>query len=237
MGERERGGRYRGRGGGEEGRTDKQINGQTERQTNRQRDRQTNRQKQTPPHHTNILTTHLCGQSQVPQLSAAATPSVQQNSQSVPMYQVSSGGERLSQCIAYVLGCSVCLLCSSLCTLSPESRMMDPSSQSAMVQHVQCSTSPTFLRVPCSTFCTLSEGPTERDTDRGADHLASTADITSGLDRAEVLRGLRNFLNMDRPEHHGINCLKERGVEKGSGRHSTLRGRERSTPLLFRMRV
>ena len=58
-----------------------------------------------------------------------------------------------------------------------------------------------------------------------ADRLASTADITSGLrpGRAEVLRGLRNFLNMGRPEHHGIDRLKERGVEKGSGRHSTLR--------------
>ena len=37
-----------------------------------------------------------------------------------------------------------------------------------------------------------------------ADRLASTADITSGLQlgRAEVLRGLRNFLNTDKPEHH-----------------------------------
>ena len=63
-----------------------------------------------------------------------------------------------------------------------------------------------------------------------ADRLASTADITSGLQlgRAEVLRGLGNFLTMDRPEHHSIDRLKERGVEKGSGRHSTLRGRERS---------
>ena len=53
---------------------------------------------------------------------------------------------------------------------------------------------------------------------------------SSGLqiDRAEVIRGWRNFLNMDRPEHPSIDCLKERGVEKGSGRHSTLRGRERS---------
>ena len=61
------------------------------------------------------------------------------------------------------------------------------------------------------------------------DRLASTADITSGLQlgRAEVLRGLRNFLNMDRPEHHNIDRLKE-GVEKESGRHSTLQGRERS---------
>ena len=65
-------------------------------------------------------------------------------------------------------------------------------------------------------------------------------DITSGLQlgRAEVLRGLSNFLNMDRPEHHSTDRLKERGVEKGGGRHSTLQGRERSvfnqTLALFR---
>ena len=59
-----------------------------------------------------------------------------------------------------------------------------------------------------------------------ADRLASTANIASGLQlgRAEVLRGLRNFLNTDRSEHHSIDRLKERGVEKGSGRHSTLKG-------------
>ena len=63
-----------------------------------------------------------------------------------------------------------------------------------------------------------------------ADRLASTADITSGLQlgRTEVLRGLRNFLSTDKPEHHSIDRLKERGVEKGSGPHSTLQGRERS---------
>ena len=62
----------------------------------------------------------------------------------------------------------------------------------------------------------------------GADRLASTADITSGLQlgRAEALRGLRNFL--DRPEHHSIDRLKEGRVEKGSCRHSTLQGQERS---------
>ena len=59
-----------------------------------------------------------------------------------------------------------------------------------------------------------------------ADRLASTADITSGLQlgRAEVLRGLRNFLSTDKPEHHSTDHLKERGVEKGSGRISTLQG-------------
>ena len=39
----------------------------------------------------------------------------------------------------------------------------------------------------------------------------------------EVLRGLSNFVNMDRPEHHSIDGLKE-----GSGQQSTLQGRERS---------
>ena len=63
-----------------------------------------------------------------------------------------------------------------------------------------------------------------------ADRLASTADITSGLQpgKAEVLRGLRNCLNTDKPEHHSIDHLKERVVEKESGRHSILQGRERS---------
>ena len=60
--------------------------------------------------------------------------------------------------------------------------------------------------------------------------MLTFADITSGLQlgRAEVLRGLRNFLNMDKPEHHSMDLVKERRVEKGSGRHSTLQGRERS---------
>ena len=63
-----------------------------------------------------------------------------------------------------------------------------------------------------------------------ADRLAGTADITSGLllGRAEVLRGLRSFLSKSKPEHHSIERLKERGVEKGSGRLSALGGRERS---------
>ena len=70
-----------------------------------------------------------------------------------------------------------------------------------------------------------------------ADRLASTADITSGLQlvRAEVLRGLTNFLNMDRPEHHSTDRLKERGVadippsEVGNDLFST-----RQTLALFR---
>ena len=63
-----------------------------------------------------------------------------------------------------------------------------------------------------------------------ADRLASTADITSGLQlgRAELLWGLRNFLDMDRTQHHSTDRLKERRIEKGNGRHSTLQGWERS---------
>ena len=43
------------------------------------------------------------------------------------------------------------------------------------------------------------------------DRLAGTADITSGLQlgRAEVLRGFRNFIMMDRPEHHSIDQKEE----------------------------
>ena len=37
------------------------------------------------------------------------------------------------------------------------------------------------------------------------------------LGRAEVLRGLRDFLNMDRPEHRSTDRPKESGVENGSG--------------------
>ena len=63
-----------------------------------------------------------------------------------------------------------------------------------------------------------------------SDRLASTANITSGLQLGltDVLRGLRNFLNTDKPEHHCIHRIQKRGVEKGSGRHSNLQDRERS---------
>ena len=39
--------------------------------------------------------------------------------------------------------------------------------------------------------------------------LISLSDITSGLQlgRAEVVRGLRNFLSTDKPEHHSIDRL------------------------------
>ena len=63
-----------------------------------------------------------------------------------------------------------------------------------------------------------------------ADRLASTADITSGLQlgRAKVLRGLRNFFNADKAENHSTDRPKERGVEKGSDRTPTLQDRQQS---------
>ena len=48
------------------------------------------------------------------------------------------------------------------------------------------------------------------------------------LGRAEMLRGLRNFLSKDTPEHECTNCLEERGVQKGSGLCSILWGWEQS---------
>ena len=69
-----------------------------------------------------------------------------------------------------------------------------------------------------------------------ADRLASTADITSGqqFGRAEVLPGLRDFLNMDRSKHHSNDDPNERGVETGSVQKSTLRGWERSVHCVQR---
>ena len=50
-----------------------------------------------------------------------------------------------------------------------------------------------------------------------------------------MLRGLRNFLNTDRPEHYSIDRLKERGEEKGTGAHSTLQGGTVSRAALGRL--
>ena len=84
-----------------------------------------------------------------------------------------------------------------------------------------------MLLKPSSTLPLFRYGLCHFDT--SADRQTSTAD-TPGLrfSGAEVLMGFRNCLNMDRPEHHSTDRLKEKGVEKRSGRHSTLRGRERS---------
>ena len=64
-----------------------------------------------------------------------------------------------------------------------------------------------------------------------AERLAGKVTITSGLlrlGRSEVLRSLRPYLLAQNQGHHTIDHLEERGVEIGSGRRSTLRGRDRA---------
>ena len=65
---------------------------------------------------------------------------------------------------------------------------------------------------------TLEPLPSQRPCwSQRVDSLASTAGITSRLQlgKAEVVRRLRNFQNMDRPEHQSFGHLKEKGVGRG----------------------
>ena len=54
--------------------------------------------------------------------------------------------------------------------------------------------------------------------------------LTSGLllGRSEVLRSLRHNLRAQSQGHQAIDRLEERGVERGSARRSSLKGRERA---------
>ena len=63
-----------------------------------------------------------------------------------------------------------------------------------------------------------------------AERLASKATLTIGLllRRYEVLRSLRHYLQAQSQGHRIIDRLEERGVERGSARRSSLKGRERA---------
>ena len=63
-----------------------------------------------------------------------------------------------------------------------------------------------------------------------ADRLAGKAVLTSGLlqGRSELLRSLRHYLQAQNQGHHTIDLLEERGVERGSAKRSSLKGRERA---------
>ena len=63
-----------------------------------------------------------------------------------------------------------------------------------------------------------------------ADRLAGKATLTGGLrlERSEVLRSLRLYLRTQSQGHHTVDRLEERGVERGSARRSSLKGRERA---------
>ena len=56
------------------------------------------------------------------------------------------------------------------------------------------------------------------------------ATLTSGLllGRSEVLRSLRHYMWAQSQGHHTTDCLQERGVERGSARWYSLKGRERA---------
>ena len=61
-----------------------------------------------------------------------------------------------------------------------------------------------------------------------ADRLAGKTALTNGLllGRSEVLRSLRHYLRAQSKRHHTIDRLEERGLERGSVRRSSLKGRE-----------
>ena len=61
-----------------------------------------------------------------------------------------------------------------------------------------------------------------------ADRLAGKATLTSGLrhGRSEVSRSLRHYLRAQNQGHYTIDCLEERGVERGIAGRSSSKGRE-----------
>ena len=63
-----------------------------------------------------------------------------------------------------------------------------------------------------------------------ADRLPSKPTLTSALrlGRSEVLRSLGQHLRAQSQGHHTIDRLEERGVERGSARRSSLKGRQRA---------
>ena len=62
------------------------------------------------------------------------------------------------------------------------------------------------------------------------DRLAEKAALTSGLllGRSQVLRSLRHYLRAQSQGHQTIDRLEERGVERGSSKRFSLKGRERA---------
>ena len=76
-------------------------------------------------------------------------------------------------------------------------------------------------------YCPGHAGVKENDR---ADRLAGKATLTGGLllGRSEVVRSLRHYQRAQSERHHTIDRLEERGVERGSARRSSLKGRERA---------
>ena len=83
------------------------------------------------------------------------------------------------------------------------------------------------LRIPLWVYCPGYDGMQRNDY---ADRLAGKSAVISGLrfGRSEMLRCLRHYLRAQSQRHHNINRHKERDVERGSARQSSLKGRERA---------
>ena len=78
--------------------------------------------------------------------------------------------------------------------------------------------------------CTARDMPDRVMGNDRADRLAGKATLTSGLllGKSEVMRNLRHYLRAQSRGHHTIDRLEERGVERGSARLYSLKGRERA---------
>ena len=76
-------------------------------------------------------------------------------------------------------------------------------------------------------YCPVHAGVKENGR---ADRLAGKATLTSGLllGRSEVLKNLRHYLRAQSQGHHTIDRLEETGVERGSARRTSLKGRARA---------
>ena len=63
-----------------------------------------------------------------------------------------------------------------------------------------------------------------------ADRQAGKTTLTNGLllGRSKMLRSLIHYLWVQSQGHYTINCQEERGMERGSARQSSLKGRERA---------
>ena len=89
----------------------------------------------------------------------------------------------------------------------------------------QCGTS-TFEN---SCGCTALDMPESREMTEQTDWRAkATIRGSFRLGRSEVLRNLRRNLRAQSQAHHTIDRLEEGGVDRGSARRSSLKGRERA---------
>ena len=92
----------------------------------------------------------------------------------------------------------------------------------------------THLRKLLRVYCPGPAGVKENDR---ADRLVHKATLTNGLPlrRSEVLRSLRRYPSSQNQEHHTMNRLEERGVDRGSTRWSSLKGQERA--IIYQMNI